>query len=301
LKAPILEPIVLGHNAFFGVDHLSADRGAERAAYFAQPSRVVDVIRAAVDAGAGAMMMSTHERAGPLSEAIASNAGLRDRLAIYPLLPYAQKFVTRANEVGMINVVMDMISGTSIAEKSKMIWSGGKAVLKRDAFSVLSMLIQVELKVFSKLNMPVVFLHDALTDLALCFGLKDIFAFYIEEIDRLYSAQGAFATKNLPMLLARFHEWGMATPVVMTHFNAAGFHMNPDREACERAIEEHEVNVMAMGTLASGYLTPSEAYPYLRQFRNIRSVVVGVSSPQHVAETFGAIQASLFNEPSGST
>jgi hypothetical protein len=288
-----LEPIVLGHNAFFGVDHLSAGRGAEREVHFANPARIVDVVRVAVEAGAGAMMMSTHERAGPLCEAIAKERGLAERLAVYPLLPYAQKFVTRANEVGMINVVLDMISGTTIAEKSRMIWTGSKAVLARDVFSVLSTLIQVELKTFSKLRMPVVFLHDAFTDLALCFELKEIFEFYIREIDRLYAATGAFATKNLPMLLTRFEAWGLPPPTVMTHFNAAGFHMNPDREACEQAIEGHDVSVIAMGSLASGYLSPNDAYEYLRRFRNIRSVVVGVSRIEHIEETFASIRKNL--------
>ena len=44
-----LVPIVLGHNAFFGVDHLSAARGAERAAFFAEPRRILDVVSASVE------------------------------------------------------------------------------------------------------------------------------------------------------------------------------------------------------------------------------------------------------------
>jgi hypothetical protein len=285
-----LTPIVLGHNAFFGVDHLSSDRGAERAAYFSDPARIVDVVRVAKKAGAGGMMMSTHERAIPLCERIASARDLKDDLAIYPLLPYAQKYVTRANEVGMVNVVLDMLSGTTLAEKSRMIWSGGKAVFARDVQSVLAALIQIELKIFTGLRMPAVFLHDALTDLALTLGLKDIFAFFLDEIERSYSAQGAFATKNLPLLLQRFSEWRLPPPVVMTHFNSVGYHMNPDRQSCERAVASFPCSIMAMGSLASGYLQPETAYEYLGKIPNIDSVVVGVSRSEHIEATFDSIR-----------
>ena len=66
--------------------------------------------------------------------------------------------------------------------------------------------------------------------------------------------------------------------------------MNPSREACEQAMQLHAPDVMAMGTLASGFLKPDEAYAYLATIPNIRSVVVGVSSPNHVSETFAAIR-----------
>jgi hypothetical protein len=128
-----------------------------------------------------------------------------------------------------------------------------------------------------------------LTDLLLALGLRPVFEFYIEEIARSHGSQGAFATKNLPMLLERFAEWGLPKPVVMTHFNKVGYHMNPSVAACEEAARKHPVDIMAMGTLASGFLKPREAYEYLASVPNIKSVVVGVSSEAHIAETFSAI------------
>ena len=58
----------------------------------------------------------------------------------------------------------------------------------------------------------------------------------------------------------------------------------------ERCLREHDLQVMAMGTLASGFLKPAEAYDYLFSQPGIESAVVGVSSPEHAAETFGAIR-----------
>lgn len=289
-----IAPIVLGHNAFFGVDHLSSQRGSEREAHFSDLRRVIEVIEAAHGAGAGGLMMSTHERALPICDLIGQSPRLRDSLRVYPLLPYAQKYVTRSNEVGMVNVVLEMLSGTSLTDKLNLLWQGSKAALTKDVNAVLAAVMQVELKAFRRLNTHAVFLHDALTDLALALGLREVFEFYLEEIPRVVSgAQGAFATKNLPHFLETFAQWGLARPLVMTHFNKAGYHMNPDREACERAAAAHPVSVLAMGSLASGYLKPDEAYAYLAGVRNIDGVVVGVSRQAHIDETFAAIKRHM--------
>jgi len=58
-----IDPIVLGHNAFFGVNHLDAAKGNARAAQFEETGRIIDVIRFAAEQNVQAMMMSTHERA----------------------------------------------------------------------------------------------------------------------------------------------------------------------------------------------------------------------------------------------
>ena len=285
-----LVPIVLGHNAFFGVDHLSASRGAAKAVSFADPDRILGMIETAREHGVQGMMMSTHDRAAPLCSVIKQKSDLAQDMIFYPLLPYIQKYVTRANEVGMANVVFESLKGSTLSERLSFLWKGTKGVVAKDVDSILGALMQLELTPFKGLRLGAVFLHDALTDLALALGLREIFEFYIEEIDRRYDSTGAFATKNLPTLIARFAEWGLPAPVVMTHFNKTGFSMNPSRELCEAAVENNDVHVMAMSTLASGYLTPAEAYEYLARFDNIESVVVGVSSPAHAAETFAELK-----------
>jgi hypothetical protein len=290
MAADALVPIVMGHNAFFGVDHLSAARGAAKAAAFGAPDSIHEILALGFAQGAGGVMMSTHERAAPLCDRLRADPRLAAELRVYPLLPYAQKYVTKANEMGMVNVVLDTLKGTSVSDKLALLWEGGKGVLARDINGMLASLIRLELKPFKGLRMPAVFLHDAFTDLALGLGLESVFAFYVEEIARSHGAQGAFATKNLPMLLERFAAWGLPAPVAMTHFNKAGYHMNPSRAACETAAAAHPVAIMAMGTLASGHLRPDEAYAYLATVPRIESVVVGVSSPAHIEETFAAIR-----------
>jgi hypothetical protein len=297
-------PIVMGHNAFFGVNHLSSARADTNAARYENPKSIIEMIDIAIEQGAGGIMMSTHERAAPIARLIRESGELRDTFRIYPLLPYAQKYVTRANEVGMLSLLRESMSGSSISQKLAMAWQGSKGFLAKDVNGMIAALVRLELLPFKGLNTPAVFLHDVLTDLALGLGMRDVFSFYVDEMKRTQGAEGAFATKNLPLLLQRFSEWGIPPPVVLTHFNRVGFQMNPSRLACENAAKQYPVEIMAMGTLASGHIPPDEAFDYLSGVSNIKSVVVGASTPQQINETFSAIKrnmVSLHSEKLGSS
>jgi arginine repressor len=76
--------------------------------------------------------------------------------------------------------------------------------------------------------------------------------------------------------------------VIMTPFNKAGFQMNPSRETCETALSSlnQEVNVIAMSTLAGGYLALDEAIDYLQSLPKLSGTIVGVSSTHHAQTTF---------------
>jgi hypothetical protein len=291
-----LDRIVLGHNSFFGVNHLSQERGAARAAEFERAGAILDMVRFALEHRVSGMMMSTHPRATALAEAIRADDALRERLVLYPLLPYVAKYVRQANEKGVLNVVLDQIKGSGIAQQLGFLARGGMAFLRKDAFQVLRTLIQMELMPFRGLRLRAVFLHDVLADLALALDLPAIFRFYDEEIRRGYDAEPGFATKNLPRMAAMLERCGIERPLILSHFNRLGFNMNPSREACERCLAESDVRIMAMGTLASGYLSPGEAYRYLFSLPRMDSVVVGVSTPRHARETFEAIRRETGTE-----
>jgi hypothetical protein len=47
--------------------------------------------------------------------------------------------------------------------------------------------------------------------------------------------------------------------------------MNPNREAGENAVKNFDVDVMAMGSMASGCQSPRVVYEYLGRFGSIRS------------------------------
>lgn len=289
MRSPTLPRIVLGHNAFFGVDHLSTQRGAERAAHFSDSTNVLTIVRAAINEGAGGLMLSTHPRAVTICKAIRDDANISARLQVFPLLPYAQKYVTRANELGLVRVVTQTLAEASPRDKFGLGTDFLRTVFRRDPLDLVKALMRLELRMFKDLNTPVIFLHDAISDLLLALNMPKIFAVYRDVVHKRFAVEAGVATKNLPFLVQRFEEWGMDLPVVLTHVNKVGFHVNPSREASEIILRRSDVHVMAMGTLASGFLAPAEAYQYVNRFPSVKSIVVGASSEAHLKRTFQAI------------
>lgn len=280
---------MLGHNAFFGVDHLSMNRGAARAAHFSDVKNVIATVNRAVVSGAGGLMLSTHPRAAEICRAIQDDSNLVSQLEIFPLLPYAQKYVTRANELGLVRVVTQTLAEASLRDKIGLGSDFFRTFLRRDPLDMVKALMRLELQIFKNLNVSTVFLHDAISDLLLALNMPQIFSLYESTLRKRFGTKYGVATKNLPLLVRRFQEWDLELPVVLTHVNKAGFHVNPSLKDCEETLQDPALTVMAMGTLASGFLTPNEAYPYVNRFSSVKSIVVGVSSAEHIDVTLRAI------------
>jgi hypothetical protein len=285
-----LDRIVLGHNSFFGVNHLSRQHGAEREAMFEDVTAILQIMETAASLEVTAMMMSTHPRATGVANAVRSSRLLKEQWSFYPLLPYITKYVRQANEKGMVNIVLDQLKQAGWTQALGILARGGLGALTKDYRHILSTLIGLELAPFHGLRLKAVFLHDVLTDLALALDIPEVLDLYAAEIKKRFGARAGFATKNLPLLVERFQRYGFQSPLVLAQLNKIGFGMNPSREACERVLASSQLEVMAMGTLASGYLRPKEAYDYVFARPAVQSVVVGVSTPGHAAETFAAVR-----------
>ncbi|NMB86567.1 MAG: hypothetical protein GYA29_10085 [Methanothrix sp.] len=253
----------------------------------------MDVISYFYELGGRGMMLSTHQRATEIMRAIGSEPELSRNMNFYPLIPYAQGYIRRANEMGAVGMLNDVLGPASTSAKLKILFKGGVNVMRKDFLNILSTLIDIELLPFKGFNIKAVFLHNVLTDLALSFRAQNIFEFYMDYIKDNYGVVPAFGTMNFARLVESFDEWEIRKPLIMASFNSAGFQMNPSKEECERCLREYDVNVLAMSTLAAGYLKPKEAYEYLFSLPNIKSAVVGVSTTEHVEETFGFIKACL--------
>ena len=286
----MIDPVILGHNQFIGVDHLTQDKARNRVERFSDINKICDIIRFSHDLGINGMMISTHPKVKSIIEVIRENQASFGNLNFYPLIPYAQGYVKKANEKGVVAMVLDALETANFQMKLKMILKGGSSIIRQDIFSVLSTLIDVELLPFKNLNVKAVFLHNILTDLALSLNARDMFEFFIDYIDSHYKAIPAFGTMNFVKLTKTFEEWGIDKPLVMASFNQAGFQMNPSKEACEQCLQKNGVEVLAMSTLAAGYLDPRTAYAYLFSQPNINSVVVGASTKEHLEETYNIIQ-----------
>jgi len=285
----IIDPIILGHNQFIGVSHLSQDAARARVEKFANLERVADIVEFSLELGVKGMMLSTHPRAGEILYFL-KEKGLAEELNFYPLLPYAEKYVRKANEKGIVGMLNDVLKQADVRKKLKIMFQGGLGVLQKDYEKLLGTLIDLELLPFQDLNIKAIFLHNVLTDLGLGLGVREVFEFYIDYIKDNYGVIPAFGTMNFARLVKTFDEWGIKKPLVMASFNKVGFQMNPSKEECEKVLQQYEVDVLAMSTLAAGYLKPREAYEYLFSLPNIKSVVVGVSKKEHAKETFEIIK-----------
>ena len=293
MNEAMIEPIILGHNPFFGVDHLSQERGNEKAKHFEDVERIMELLRHCHTLGVRGMMLSTHPMATGVCQAMANEPKTFSSWRIYPLIPYINKYVRGANVKGLVNLVTDILSQASLGQKLSLMMKGGRGIVGKDIKSALKLLLDIELLPFKNVHLGGVFLHDTLTDLSLSLEAYPMLELFKDHISDVHGVTTGFTTKNLPLLQRRFESLGWKEPLVMSSFNAEGFYMNPSREECEKALTQSDVRFVAMNTLASGQLSPEVAYRYLGRFPAIRSVVVGVSQQRHADQTVGAIRRYL--------
>jgi hypothetical protein len=223
-------------------------------------------------------------------QAIGFESEISKNMNFYPLIPYAQGYVRRANEMGVIGMLNEALEPASTSTKFKILLKGGINVMRKDFLNILSTLIDVELLPFNGYSIKAVFLHNIITDLALALKAQNIFEFYIDYIKDNYRVTPAFGTMNFAALTSNFNDWGLDNQLIMASFNKKGFQMNPSKEECEKCLRIYKVNVLAMSTLASGYLTPDDAFEYLYSLPNVNSIVIGMSSRDHVKNTFESIK-----------
>jgi len=288
-----LDAILLGHNQFIGVDHFSQDRARSRTQIFSETQKIIEIVKEFNQLGGGGMMMSTHPRIKPVVESINNDPQLSKNLNLYPLIPYAQGYIRRANEKGILGMISDSLAPADAKTKLKISFSAGINFLKKDIMNLLPTIIDIEMLQFKDSKVNAVILHNVLTDLALAFQSRNLFEFYIDYIKDTYHVEPGFGTMNFCRLVNSFDKWEIKKPLILASFNKAGFQMNPSQVECEHCLKEHDVKLIAMSTLASGYLKPQEAYEYLFSLPKVSSVVVGVSSKEHVQETIGLIKSNM--------
>lgn len=292
------DDIMLGHNPFSSGDHLSAETDAMRDAHDADIPDVVSIIRQAMSQGVNGFVMSTHPRAVSICDALRADKALTAALNLYPVLPDIAKYAREADELGLATMVSEALSGASAMQKIGMFLKGGAGLLPRDVYSMIEILMEMELLMFKGLNIRAVFLHQTLTDLALGLGLEGVFRFYEEHIPKKFDgAVAAYGTHNLPLLLDRLQQYGITNPVIMAPFNKIGYRMQPSLAENEQCLYRHHFQLVATDTSADGTLAPEDAYSYLFRQPNVASVVVEASTEVRARETFDAIRNRLNYPP----
>jgi len=277
----MMDRILFGDNQFFGINHMSEEKARAQSRRFRDTKAIMDVLDAAYDMGIRTFMCTTHERVAEICDRIRANPEKYAEFKFYPSMPYAHKYADAVTELGMIGALKRFIPGGIIGT----IVRGGGAVARRDFVSMMEVLIDTEMKMFSGFNTEVIFLQNVMTDLLLGLDLKEIFVAFSDYVKKKYCAEPGFFTMNLARLLTFLEECGIENPIICSSINKIGFRMCGGREVYEEVIRKKKFRPIAMSVLASGAIPPAEAIEYVCSQKEIQSIVFGASSKSHIKQT----------------
>ena len=170
------------------------------------------------------------------------------------------------------------------------IFKGGVAFVSKDYISIMELMIDAEMKMFKKINTPVIFLQNVITDLLLGLGMKDILKAFHDYVKKKYNAEPGFITMNMPKLLDVLESTGIKNPIICSSINKAGFRMSGGMELYERTLHTRKLRAIAMQVLGGGAIPAKEAIEYVCNLPNIESILFGASSRQNIAQTANYIR-----------
>ena len=281
------DSILLGDNAFYGIDHLSHERARNRANTVQRLDNVVSLIKYSYELGATGMVVATRPNLREWVEHLKKSSDIVDKLDFHPVLPYARGLQMKLSQLGIINTMKDIMKGAGLRTEIKILAKGGFGFIKKDVIELFKVFIDTEMIKLNMIKPKIIFLHPVLVDLALALEMKNIFEAFKNHLDEKYKIKAGLCTKNFPKLIAKLDEWDMNFASIMTSFNTAGYLMNPSKQACKDALENYKGSILAMNIFAGGYSGLNESANYILSLPKIRNIVVGVSSKEHAKETFG--------------
>jgi len=286
-----LDRIILGQNQFFGVNHISDNRGNETQAFFNNINNVINFLLESLEMGVDALTISTHPLTPLIMDAIRKNKTLKSNLKIYPGIPSTTKILRMTAEMGIPKTLMYFLSNTTMKEKAKILIGGSKGLINKDIISIFKTLIEVELSIFKGLNVKGVFLTNNINDLLLGLDLGDVFSEYVSILEKK-DIVPCFNTINLPFFVKKMKEYQIKTLPVMAAANKLGFFVNPSLHEFEDILIKEDVRLVVMSSLASGQLNPIEAYEYIGGLPNVEAITFGASSKEHIRQNINAINST---------
>lgn len=289
-----IDRLILGDNQFFGVNHMSQEKGKQTLDQFKDIKEIKRILDYSMDKGVKGVFFSTHPKIYEICDMMRQDKRLREHYNIYVNVPYIVKYVSMVTEMGIGETIKKVIRENKRG-KASYVFKTFANVVTLDHMGVIKRLIDAELAPFHGLNVKSVFLHNTLCDLVLAYEMGDVFCMFDQYIRQEYKAIPGYGTLNYPQLANFLNEVGLRNSLVMTGVNKLGFLMNPNKETCEKEILKKEHVILGMATLASGRLEPQEAYEYIAGL-GIENLIVGLSSKKHADETFGIIQELVLKE-----
>jgi hypothetical protein len=277
-----MDRLLFGDNQFFGVNHMSEEKARAQQVRFQDLSAVMEVVDAAYDEGIRTFMCTTHDRVAEICDVVRADPERYGEFVFYPCMPYAHKYANAVTEDGMIGAMRRFLPDSGFLDAAI---RGTRSVAGKDITGMMTLLVDAEMKMFSGLNTPVVFLQNVVVDLLLGLDFRAAFRIFADHVRNRYGAEPGFITMNLPRLLPVLEDVGVTDPVVCSNINKIGFRMSGGIEAYEKVLAEREFRSIAMSVFASGAIPADEAIEWVCNQPNIKSIVFGASSRRNIRNT----------------
>lgn len=275
-----MQRVIFGDNQFFGVNHSSDEKSRAQAIRFKDNQAILNVLDIAVEEGIHTFMCTTHDRIAEISQNFKTDKKYKN-LQVYPCMPYAHKYANAVTEIGILGTIKQYIPGNIFSTFAK----GGLAFVKKDFISMMELLIDAEMKMFSGISTPVIFVQNVITDLILGLGMPDFFTSFHHYIKEKYHAEPGYITMNLPLLLNTLENNGIENPTICASINKSGFRMSGGKTIYEKIIAEKRCKLIAMQVFAAGTIPATEALEYVCQMEGIESILFGASSRGNIKNT----------------
>lgn len=279
--------LILGHNQFIGISHISDERSREREQRFSKIENIYHVVETASELGYKNMIIETHPRMIDFFNYYKENQTFD--MNFYLQVPYAVGYVKKMNEKGVVGLISDLVSQTGFSGAGSLALKGAFNVLKKDYMALAMSVLKLEVSPFKDVNIKALLLHNVITDLLSSLGMSEAFTAYEKYVKDDLGLEPAFVTLNFPMLKNNLEKWNVKPSFVMTPVNHYGYDMNPSKEHVEDTIKDYNGKLIAMNVLGGGAFTVEEADTYLKRL-NIDTCVVGASSREHLDELITVFQ-----------
>ena len=283
-----MDRILFGDNQFFGVNHMSEEKARQQLARFKETSSIIRVLDDAYDMGIRTFMCTTHDRIGEICDHMRANPARYRDFVYYPCMPYAHKYANSVSQVGVLETIQRFSTGGVINTLVR----GAVGAVTQDIYALMTLLIDAEMKRFERLNTPVIFIQNVVTDLLLGLKLYSVFAEFARYVQERYRAadihveiEAWLITMNLPLLLDALEEVGVKNPIVCANINKIGFRMCGGIEAYVEALRNRRCRPIAMSVFASGAIAPAQAIEWVCKLEGLQSIVFGASTAANIRHT----------------
>ena len=274
--------VILGHNQFIGISHISEERGREREKKFSKVENIYRVVEAASAVGFKDMIIETHPRMLDFIRYYEQNKTFD--MNFYLQVPYVQAYVQTINQRGMRGFLSEMVGRAGLAGTSGLALKSAFNLLKKDYLAIALSYLKLEIAPFSEYSIKALILHNTLTDLLMALEVSSAFSAFDEYVNDVLKLDFGLATWNFSLVKRNLERWDLRPAFVMTPVNAKGFDMNPTKDEIEAGLREYDGTVFAMNVLGGGAFSLPEAAPYVKSFDAIQRCVVGASSREHLKE-----------------